>query len=158
MIADSVIEVHVNHGTEAGIGEGVVRRAVTRVLSGGGVRSAEVSVTFLSDHGIQGLNKSYLGHDWPTDVLSFTLSDTGGEVRVDEPRLVGDIYIGVDRLAEQAAERRITAHEEGIRLAIHGALHLLGRDHPEGPDREESDFFRDQETWVSRVLVEEPEA
>jgi len=132
---------------------------VTDVLSAGGPQSAQVSVTFLSDHEMQGLNRSYLGHDWPTDVLSFTLPDDASMNEVDQqgPALVGDIYIGADRLTEQASERRITPQEEAVRLAIHGALHLLGRDHPEGVDREESDFFAEQEAWVARVLASEAE-
>ena len=152
-----MIEVHVNHGESAGVGYGAVRRAVIGVLSGGGALRAEVSVTFLPDHEMQGLNKSYLGHDWPTDVLSFVLS--GGDGPSGEPGrdsgLVGDVYIGADRLREQATERGISMEEEGVRLAVHGAMHLLGKDHPEGPEREESEFFAEQEAWVSKILAEE---
>ena len=141
-----------------------VRRAVLYVLQDAGVAHAEVSVTFLADDDIQSLNKSYLGHDWPTDVLTFTLDNApvtgetatdGASTPVPDPVLIGDLYIGAERAREQANERGIPPHEEGVRLAVHGALHLTGKDHPEGPDREESSFFDEQEAWVSRVLAEE---
>ena len=151
-----MIKVHVNRAEQAGVGGAAVRRAVVGVLEHGGVRTAEVSVTFLDDDTIRGLNKSYLGHDWPTDVLSFAIPGREQAVqRADEPDLMGDIYIGADRLDEQARERGITPLEEAIRLAVHGSLHLLGKDHPEGEDREGSPFFEEQEAFVSRVLAEE---
>lgn len=156
-----------------------MRRAVTYVLRDAGIANAEISVTFLADIDIQVLNKSYLGHDWPTDVLTFTLDSgpTGGPMadpaggttsgptgeavagEVSGPTLsgvlLGDLYIGAERAREQAMDRGIPIHEEGLRLAVHGALHLTGKDHPEGPDREDSPFFAEQERWVSRVLAEE---
>ena len=142
-----MIEVHVNHASKAGLTEDLVRRAVTAVVASAGLDSAMVSITFIGDHEIQALNRSYLGHDWPTDVLSFALDSEHG---ID---LVGDVYIGADRARAQAEDRGIAVLEEGVRLAVHGALHLVGKDHPEGPEREGSDFFLEQEEWVADLLA-----
>ena len=185
-----MIAVHVNRAESLGLADELIRRAVVSVVRAGGVAAAEVSVTFLGDLEIQALNRSYLGHDWPTDVLSFSLdpavpgrdggsgSGSGGasegasnsssdgssdpvsvhaSAHEAEPALalLGDVYIGVGRARAQAEERGIPVEEEGVRLAVHGALHLLGRDHPEGPEREESAFFQEQESWVATLLAEE---
>jgi probable rRNA maturation factor len=89
------------------------------------------------------LNREYLGHEGPTDVISFPLEDPGD-------RVVGDIYIGVDQAARQAEDLGVTAREETVRLALHGLLHVLGWDHPEDGGREESEMFRRQEELVGR--------
>jgi probable rRNA maturation factor len=120
-------------------------RAVRAVLRAEGVKDAEVSLTLLPDDAIQRLNREYLGKDRPTDVIAFTLeSPLGG--------LLGDVYLGTDEAARQAAERVIPLEEELLRIAIHGTLHLAGHDHPEGEDREESPMFVRQEELLRSIL------
>jgi probable rRNA maturation factor len=109
------------------------------------VDAAELSVTLLDDRGIQELNREYLGKDSPTDVLAFALQAPG------EP-VLGDIYIGFQQAARQASELGVSLDEELLRLAVHGTLHVLGHDHPEGDGRFRSDMFRRQEELVARVL------
>jgi probable rRNA maturation factor len=91
------------------------------------------------------LNRRYLGKDRPTDVIAFTLGE-GGD-------LVGDVYLGVGQARRQADELGIPLGEELARLAIHGTLHVLGHDHPEGPDRELSPMFELQERLLREVLA-----
>ncbi len=146
-----MIEVHVNHADRIGVSAAAIERAVKLVLGGDAITEAEISVTLLPDDEIRRLNRSYLSHDWPTDVLAFGLGsdETRGS---GDGALLGDIYIGADRAVAQAKERGIERLEEAVRLAVHGTLHLLGRDHPDGPDRERSAFFVEQEAWVARAL------
>ncbi len=110
-----------------------------------GVSEAEISVTFLDDVGIQDLNLRFLGRDRPTDVISFHLHEEG------EPPL-GDVYVGLDRARGQAERLGVNEEEEFLRLAIHGTLHVLGYDHPEGKERVGSPMFVRQEELVKKAL------
>lgn len=123
----------------------VVRRAVRSTLRDAGVASAVISVALVDDRKIAALNREWLGHEGPTDVLSFPLYEAG-----DPP--VGDIYIGVEEAVRQAAVHGIAPREELIRLAVHGTLHVLGHDHPDGEARLTSPMWRTQERLVAEVL------
>lgn len=118
-------------------------RAVRHTLLDQGVYEGEVSLTLLDDEGIQALNRQYLSRDRPTDVIAFNLS-TGSAP-------LGDVYVGVDQARRQSESLGLPLAEELVRLAVHGTLHVLGHDHPEGPERERSPMFRLQERLVSEV-------
>lgn len=122
-----------------------VRRAVRAALEAEQVTAAEISVALLGDEAIAALNAQWLEHDGPTDVLSFPLYE-GSETPV------GDVYVGVDQAARQAAQLGIEAAEEVARLAIHGTLHVLGHDHPAGESRLHTPMWRMQEQLVRRVM------
>jgi len=117
----------------------VVRAAFAARESAGGL----VSVTLLADAAMSALNEQYLGHEGPTDVLSFPLFEPGEAV-------VGDVYIGLEQAARQAAALDVPFREEIVRLAVHGALHVLGMDHPDGGRRHSSSMWRLQERIVER--------
>ncbi len=108
--------------------------------------SGELSLTLLDDASIAELNGRYLGHAGPTDVLSFPLHEPG------EPPL-GDVYIGWEQALRQAAELGVPPRHELARLAIHGTLHVLGEDHPAGPERERSAMWLLQERILSQVMA-----
>ncbi len=120
-------------------------RAVHTALADEGTKHGEVSLTLVGDDRIRALNRDHLGRDGVTDVISFALHGPG------EPFLA-DIYIGYPQALRQSAELGLSAHEELVRLAIHGTLHALGYDHPP-EDRFSSAFFRRQEALVKRVLA-----
>jgi probable rRNA maturation factor len=124
--------------------DGPLVRAVQATLRDRAVTDAEISLTLLGDAEIQALNQRYLGHDGPTDVLSFPLYEPG------EPP-VGDIYIGYAQALRQAEALGVPESEELARLAVHGTLHVLGYDHPEGEDRESSEMWRLQEEILARL-------
>lgn len=124
----------------------VVHRAVLHVLEDAGVSGAELSVTCLDDDAIRTLNRDYLDHDRPTDVIAFSLGEAGGVV-------LGDVYLGVGQAERQAGELGIPLSEEIVRLAIHGTLHVLGHDHPSGTARLESPMFALQERLLNEVLT-----
>ena len=119
----------------------LIRRAVREALRGEGARRAEISVTLCADDEIARLHERYLSVAGPTDVLSFALH-AGGE----DP--LGDVYVGREQALRQAAAEGVPPAEELARLAVHGALHVLGRDHPKGAGREASEMFRAQEAAV----------
>ena len=103
------------------------------------------AIAFLPDAEIARLNLEYLGHEGPTDVISFQLPDPGD-------RIVGDIYIGAEQAERQAAELGAGHGEELLRLAIHGTLHILGYEHPEDDGREESVMYHRQEELLAALL------
>ena len=123
----------------------LLRAGILEVLRAEGVGEGELSVTFLGDPGMQALNREYLGRDRPTDVLAFTLEAPAGG-------MLGDVYVGYDQGLRQAREMGIDPHEELLRLAIHGVLHVLGPDHPEGAGREGSPMFLRQEELLAGIL------
>ncbi|WP_419856661.1 rRNA maturation RNase YbeY [Candidatus Palauibacter irciniicola] len=106
---------------------------------------AELSVTFLPAAAMRALNRDYHGVDDLTDVLAFGLG---------EDPLVGDIYISPDAAEASARELGLDPGEEILRLLIHGVLHLLGHDHPEGEARYASPMFELQERLLARLLAE----
>ncbi len=91
---------------------------------------------------IHKLNKEYRGIDRPTDVISFALEDNVDEIKSDI-RVLGDIYISIDKVYEQAKEYGHSNLREICFLMIHGFLHLLGYDHMKEAD--EKVMFAKQE-------------
>jgi probable rRNA maturation factor len=121
----------------------LVRRVVEAVLAGER-RRALISVTFLGRESMRRLNRRHKGHDRPTDVLSFAMADPRGAT-------VGDVYVCAWVAAREARSRGVPLREELVRLVVHGTLHALGREHPEGPDRTRSPMWRRQERYVSAL-------
>jgi probable rRNA maturation factor len=130
-------------GRQIPLSPALVRRVVSEVLRSER-RNATISVTFLGRAAMRRLNAEHKGHDCPTDVLTFALGGPQGET-------VGDIYICPWVARREAASRRIPFRQELIRLVVHGTLHALGRDHPEGADRTRSPMWRRQERYVEAL-------
>ncbi|GDX64617.1 MAG: rRNA maturation RNase YbeY [Ignavibacteria bacterium] len=102
-----------------------IQEVVRRVFASEGIKEAEVNVIIVTDERIHELNIEFLKHDYPTDVITFPIS---------EDPLEGEVYISADTARNQAVEYGVTLTEEILRLAAHGALHLAGYDDstPEG--------------------------
>jgi probable rRNA maturation factor len=116
------------------------------VLRAEGVRDARLSITFVDDRRIASLNRRHLGHRGATDVISFTLARP-----TSRSQLIGDIYIAPDVARRNAAQQGVGVREELTRLVVHGTLHVLGFDHPEGHGRRESLMWRRQEKLVESL-------
>ena len=97
-------------------------RLVERVLGDEGFKQAAISVALVDNATIRRVNRQHLGHDWPTDVISFTLSAP------DEPELAGELVISTETACDMAAELGTEAQAELALYAIHGLLHLCGYD------------------------------
>jgi probable rRNA maturation factor len=137
------LDVLVNVGTFGGAPSSLIAAAVRRTLEQEGVGRGEVSVTLLDDESIRALNRDHLGADRPTDVIAFSLGDA-------EP--LGDVYVGFERARAQAEEHGVSLEEELVRLAVHGTLHVLGMEHPDGAERVDSPMFEVQERLVREIL------
>ena len=77
----------------------------------------DLNYIFCDDEYLLQINREYLNHDYYTDVIGFQYSD-GKE-------LAGDIYISIERIAENAKENRVKFHQELARVMIHGVLHFM---------------------------------
>jgi len=102
----------------------------------------EFSVIIVDNERIHEINKEYRNIDRPTDVISFALEDNK-EFDFDNYRVLGDIYISIDKVKEQAKEYGHSEKRELAFLTIHGFLHLLGYDHMKEED--EKVMFKKQE-------------
>ena len=114
--------------TEEKIDKSFVRKVVKHTLKKMEAEKSEVNIIFVGSEEIHEINKTYRNVDRPTDVISFALEDTE-DVTVYEERVLGDIYICLDKVHEQAKEYGHTEIREMAFLIVHGLLHLLGYDH-----------------------------
>lgn len=103
----------------------------------------EFSIIITDNKRIHEINKEYRGIDRPTDVISFALEDNE-EIEFDHYRVLGDIYISIDKVREQAQAYGHSEKRELAFLTIHGFLHLLGYDHME-PEDEKVMFGKQEE-------------
>lgn len=94
-------------------------QGVAAVLALHGLVAGEVSLAAVSDAEMHQLNRRFLEHDYPTDVLTFP--HDGGLDWV-----TGDVVFSADYAEREAAERGVSPHDEMLLYAIHGALHLAG--------------------------------
>ena len=124
-----------------------VKESAVAALEAERVRDAMLSITFVGRVAMSELNRRYLGHQGPTDVISFGLGRTGKRGAV-----VGDIYICPEVARDNAKRQRVPIGEEMLRLVVHGTLHVLGHDHPTGESRTASPMWRRQERILARVL------
>ncbi len=93
---------------------------------------------------IHELNKTYRNIDRETDVITFALEDEDTIIIPNNERILGDIYISIDKAKEQAREYGHSLLRELSFLAVHGFYHLLGYDH-QTKDEEEIMFKKQEE-------------
>lgn len=113
--------------------------------------SSELGIILVDNEYIQDLNLKYRGIDQPTDVLSFAMNEEMADSPAfnaqDEPVLLGDVFVSVERAVEQAESYGHSFSRELCYLGTHGLLHLLGYDH-QVP--EETELMRAEEEKILR--------
>ncbi|MCZ2099981.1 MAG: rRNA maturation RNase YbeY [Chitinophagales bacterium] len=96
-----------------------------------------INYIFCSDEYLKDINVKYLNHDYYTDIITFPYRE--------DNVLQSDIYISVDRVAENANDYDVPFEDELRRVMIHGLLHLMGYDDHEDSDiaviRAKEDFY-----------------
>jgi len=129
-----------------------VSGAARQVLAWERARNTRVELTFLRPEAMRRLNRRATGRRGLTDVIAFALPQPDGTV-------VGDVYMcpgPADRLVKSRGRGKGDGgrvDEELVRLAVHGTLHVLGYDHPDGPGRTRCNMWRKQEGYVRRLLA-----
>jgi rRNA maturation RNase YbeY len=79
----------------------------------------ELTYIFCSDEYLLSINRDFLQHDYYTDVITFDLSE-------NTKQIIGEIYVSLDRIKDNAKTLNISVKEETLRVIFHGALHLCG--------------------------------
>lgn len=115
-----------------------IRSWITETAKAEGFRVRELNFIFCSDEYLLGINQQYLNHDTLTDIVTFDNSE-------DEGVLVGDIFISVERVRENAGIFKVAEQDELHRVIIHGVLHLCGYGDKKPADKkrmtEKEDYF-----------------
>lgn len=111
---------------------------------------AVFNIIFVSNEEIHRINNEYRSVDRVTDVISFALEDNP-DIKYEDFRLLGDIYIAIDVAYSQAKEYNHSKEREVCFLATHGLLHLLGYDHIE--KEEEKKMFTKQEELLNAYEI-----
>ena len=110
----------------------------------------QINIVFVDNKYIHSLNKQYLGHNFPTDVLSFTLEE-------DENFVEGEIYISLEQAEKQANDFQVSITEEIWRLIVHGFLHLLGQNDQSKEEKkimtEKENFYLQKFELTERTFV-----
>lgn len=114
-----MIKISIHCPDELTIERNPLRLAVQTVLEGEGFADGEISIALVDDTTIHRLNKRYLDHDEPTDVLTFPLG---------QKPLAGELIIGYQVAQREAAEQGHDVATEMTLYIIHGLLHLCGFD------------------------------
>lgn len=97
----------------------IIRNWLRETISAEGYVLEELNFIFCSDEYLLGINQQYLDHDTYTDVITFDNSEA-------PKTIVGDIFISIDRIKENAKEFKHDFMDELCRVMVHGTLHLLG--------------------------------
>ncbi len=97
----------------------LLKSFIEKQLRKEGIAIEALQYVFCSDDYLLNINKQFLNHDYYTDIISFDLSEEKGV-------LIGDIYISVDRVKENAKTHGNKYLHELLRVIFHGALHFCG--------------------------------
>ncbi len=111
------------------------------------LKNTSFNIIIVDNNYIHELNKNYRGIDRETDVITFALEDDESLVVGSDERILGDIYISIDKARSQAEEYGHSFMREICFLAVHGFYHLLGYDHMNEED--EKVMFGKQEEVLS---------
>lgn len=96
-----------------------VRKWITDTIIAEGYKLSELTYIFCSDEYLLKINQQYLDHDTYTDIITFDNSE-------EDKLIIGDIFISIERIKENAAKFQVNEIQELHRVIIHGTLHLLG--------------------------------
>jgi rRNA maturation RNase YbeY len=89
---------------------------------------SNLEINFISDKSILDINKTYLKHDYTTDIITFNYSKVAKQID-------GEIFISVDEAFANSKKFKVSLSDELVRLIIHGILHLLGYDDLNSSDK-----------------------
>lgn len=124
-----------------------VRKVLDFAVKKENLKNVDFNVIIVGEDYIHELNKNYRNIDRVTDVITFALEDDDTVLNASSRRVLGDVYICLDRAKSQAIEYQHSFLREICFLAVHGFYHLLGYDHQ--TKEEEEIMFTKQEEVLS---------
>ncbi len=128
----------------------VIDKAIKCACKYENLKSGIFNIIIVDNDYIHELNKNYRNVDRPTDVITFALEDD--EISITyKYRVLGDIYISIDKAIEQSMEYGHSLERELAFLAVHGFLHLLKYDHMTKED--EKIMFSKQEDILNEIKI-----
>lgn len=93
------------------------KKWIKTIVEQEGQKTGDINIIFCSDEYLLEVNKQYLNHDYYTDIITFNYNTE---------KVNGDLFISIDRVAENAEKQNVPRGTEIQRVIIHGVLHLLG--------------------------------
>lgn len=124
----------------------LIRPWIKHCIQASDKKLVHLNYIFCSDTHLHKLNKTYLEHDYFTDVITFNHSNSTKEIE-------GDAYISIDRVKEHTRTFGATFYHELCRVLIHAVLHLIGYD---DTTPEEQCQMRNQENlWLAKPLLQQ---
>ncbi len=97
-----------------------IKEWIKSVISSNSFSCGNINIIFCSDNYLLEINKTYLDHDYFTDIITFNYNS--------EKFIAGDIFISLDTVRKNSIDFSTTFNDELYRVIIHGILHLLGYD------------------------------
>lgn len=101
------------------IEEDTLAAAARLVFADSSFSNGAINIAVVDDDHMQSLNRQYLEHDYPTDVLSFPLTE-------EADRIEGQIVVSADTAGREAQEYGWGFLDELTLYVVHGSLHLVG--------------------------------
>lgn len=143
-------EINVENLTRVEVDLNLIKMVALKTLQYENANNAEASIIITDNQEIRKINKEYRNIDKETDVISFALEDD--ETFINIPvRILGDIYISIDKAKLQAEEYGHSLKRELAFLTVHGMLHLLGFDHMNKED--EKVMFKKQDEILNELEI-----
>lgn len=127
----------------------IINKMLNKIIKNEKLEQTIFNVIIVDNKRIHEINKEFRNIDKPTDVISFALEDF--EDITYDFRLLGDIYISIDKAREQAKEYGHSLKRELCFLTVHGLLHLLGYNHED--ERSEKVMFAKQEAILNELEI-----
>ena len=137
-----------NEQEEVAIEEDRIRLVCEKILADAAIVSGRIGIVIVDNDTIHDLNRDFLQHDYPTDVISFQVESDS-----EKGHLEGEVIASAEMALERAPEFKWSVKEELILYIIHGLLHLVGYDDLTPEDREK---IREKERFYLRHAGFEP--
>ena len=143
-------EINVTNKTKVDVDLNLLKEVANYTLKYEKVDNAVANIIIIENEEIKRINKEYRNIDRVTDVISFALEDDS--TFIDLPiRVLGDIYISIEKASKQAIEYGHSLKRELAFLTTHGMLHLLGYDHMK--KEEEEIMFKKQDDILDKLNI-----
>jgi probable rRNA maturation factor len=128
-VEDSLrIELIIDHNVTSPLDEARVAQAARCAAAHRGYHCGEIGIRVTSDAIIQQINRQHLGHDYPTDVISFNYL-------AEQPKIEGELVVSADTARRCAVELGWPSRNEFILYVVHGTLHITGLDDQNAGER-----------------------